>query len=1113
MLRRSGLIVCGMLLGLSLFAWRLRVDRPSYIDGGQPSQRLFESIPKDRTGVDFVNALSPRMDTRHNLFDFDYYYNGGGVALADFNNDGLVDIFFCGNEVSDRLYYNRGNWQFEDVSEASGILKGEGWSNGVTVVDINGDGWMDIYVCRGGPDTGTVRKNALYINHNGKYFEERAEEYGLDDNGLSTQAVFFDYDRDGDQDCFVLNENDYYGLPPIDFFNTVGLDSQRFHTASSHLYENIGGMYRDVTARAGLLKPTFGLGVLVVDINRDGWWDLYVANDYFIPDMVWINQRDGTFRDEARERIKQMVFYGMGLDAGDLDNDSDEDIYVLDMAYGDHYRSKKLMRSMNVDNFRLLVRGLRFPYQYMYNALLMNNGSGYFDNVAHYAGVAKTGWSWAALIEDIDGDGLKDILVTTGYRRYALDNDFQLKVLAAKRQYGGKVPLHVKEDLYNSMWSETYPNIAYRNMGNMTFADVSDEWGFALSGFSNGAALGDLDNDGDLDIVVNNIDHDAYLLKNNHREKRASRFLTVVLSGKLRNHRPTVTVYTGQQRLHKQIRRVRGYFSCSQPVAYFGLGNIDRVDSLVLEWEDGTTCVWVDPPIDTVYRVDEKCTDRKQLVRADVDTVSVFKQIPAERIGLTYRHVEDPYDDFQREILLPYKQSTIGPPIAVGDVNGDGWEDVLIGGAHGQALQLYLNEGNRFRLQDVEAFQLDAAYEDGGLCLVDLDRDGDLDLYVVSAGNSLPQGHPMYHDRCYLNDGHGGFTRWHAVRAPRGVYSGTSVAALDIDGDGWMDVVVGNRIIPQHYPAAAPSYVLRNTGDSLIDYTEQWAPQWSQIGIVNDLTAVDFNADRRTDIVAVVEWGPPVFFVNTGSGLQRTRFFDERMLYGWWWSVTPVDLNSDSYIDFILGNVGLNTKYKASREKPFLVYAGDVDSNATWDLVLAYYEGERCVPVRGRECSSQQMPFILEKFPTYEAFARAEVYDILGEDTTRLLHKEIREFRSMYMINQGGKGFEIHPLPWQAQLFPLMDVVQGDWNRDGKYDFILIGNEFNTEVETPRWDAGYGVVLSWEGSKGFEVWDVQNSGIYLFGNYKKCVTLNTQFGEVLLFVQNNGPLSIYAWHK
>jgi len=517
-------------------------------------------------------------------------------------------------------------------------------------------------------------------------------------------------------------------------------------------------------------------------------------------------------------------------------------------------------------------------------------------------------------------------------------------------------------------------------------------------------------------------------------------------------------------------------------------------------------------PVDTVIRVKSKCTGKTPTTQTNQEGTAVFRRVLPQAIGLTYRHREDAFDDFRKEILLPYKQSTLGPPIAVGDVNGDGMSDVLIGGAHGQPLELYVYDGNRYRLVDVEAFRLDAAFEDGGLCLVDIDRDGDLDLYVVSAGNSLPQGHPMYRDRCYLNDGSGRFYRWHAIRAPRGIYSATSVAALDIDGDGWMDIAVGNRIIPQHYPAAAPSYVLRNTGDSLVDYTDEWAPQWSEVGIVNDLTAVDINGDGRTDIVAVIEWGPPVFFVNTGKGLQRMRYFDEKMMYGWWWSVTPVHLNEDGYIDFILGNVGLNTKYKASREKPFLVYAGDVDSNATWDLVLAYYEGERCVPVRGRECSSQQMPFILEKFPSYEAFARAEVYDILGEDTTRLLHKEIREFRSMYLINRGGQGFEIGALPWQAQLFPLMDVVQGDWNGDGKNDFLLIGNEYNTEVETPRWDAGYGLILS-GGPQEFQPWDVRNSGIYLYGNYKKCVTLDTQSDEVLLFVQNDGPLSIYAKHR
>ncbi len=1075
------------------------------------SSPIFELLDSEQTGVDFNNVLQPDLSTNANLFDFDYFYNGAGVGILDYNKDGLQDIFFCGNQVGDRLFKNLGNMRFEDVTDKVNMVDIPGWSNGVSIVDINQDGWVDIYVSRGGPQAGLSRRNLLWINHRGQYFSDEADTYGLGDRGLSTQSVFFDYDRDGDLDCFVMNENEYYGHPPLDFYNRVGVDSTAFYNSSSHLYQNTNNGFVDVSIGAGILRPSFGLGVSVVDIDEDGWLDLYMSNDYFIPEALFINQKNGTFKEEGKKRFQQMPFYGMGVDIADLDNDGDQDIFVLDMAFGDHYRSKKLMRSMNVDNFNFLVKTLGLPYQYMYNALQLNNGMGAFDNIAQYGGVAKTGWSWAAILEDLDNDGLRDIYVTTGYRKYGMDNDFQQRVKAIQATYEGQVPLMEKKKLYNSMWSERWPNVAFRNGGDMKFEDKAEAWGLSTPSYSNGAAIADLNNDGLIDIVVNNIDHDAFIYKGKRTDQH---WINIDFSSDFKEDHPTVRLYAKGVRMMNEVRRVRGYFSSSQPLAHFGLGAIDHIDSITIAWSEGRGVTLYDVPVDTniVYHRGNTIIDLESAWTIRSGDHSILKAVDPEKLGLVYRHKENPYDDFREEVLLPYKQSTLGPPLVAGDINGDGREDLIVGGAYGQATTIFINGKQGFNHFIPQSFYRDMDHEDGGFTLFDMDKDGDLDLFVVSAGNAEDKGDSMYYDRLYVNPGNGDFrlSRYFADSIPYN--SGVSAEAMDINQDGRMDIVVGNRIIPHEYPQAAASYILVQTDTGWIENTEELAPEWLKAGIVNDMLVSDFDGDGIKDLISVGEWGAPHFYrCKDGNLKEVTAEMGVDNLKGWWWSITTLDYNNDGRPDYLLGNAGLNMKYKASASNPFEIFAGDMDENKTWDVVLAHQEGDHVVPVRGKECSSQQMPFIKEKFKTYDAYASATLSDIYGEKLGEVYKRNVNTFQSILLVSKKGKGYEILPLPWEAQLFPITDGVAADFDGDGQEELFVIGNEFNTEAETPRWDAGHGLILESQDKGGLRVMKSEK-GWLVKGNYKHIQTLRWKEKEhLLILTENNGRLSCFTY--
>ena len=1066
----------------------------------------FVKIDSEKSGITFNNTITHNIASKSNLFDYDYFYNGAGVGIADLNNDGLKDIFFCGNQVPNKLYINKGDLVFEDISSTANINTNKNWSNGVTFADVNNDGWLDIYISQGGPTNKIQRKNLLLINQKDLTFKEEASNYGLDDSGISTQSAFFDFDKDGDLDCVVMNENDYYGLDPSIFYKILS-DKQKLKENSSHLYENINGKFIDITEKAGLLKPTFGLGLCISDINSDGWLDLYIANDYYVPDALYINNKNGTFSDQIKDVTNQISFYGMGIDIADINNDNLKDIFVLDMASSDHIRSKTLMASMNVEKMDLLVSSLNFQHQYMYNSLQLNVGNNTFHNISQLTGLSKTDWSWAALIFDTDNDAHDDIYVTNGYRKYGSDNDIRIKISKAKQQYRGKVPLAVKEDLYNSLPSEKLANILYKNKGNLTFENVTSLSDLNESSFSNGAAYSDLDNDGDLDIVVNNMDDKAFLFKNMSVENGVGNYIKIVTKGITSEDFSKVSItYNGKTRT-KESKRVRGYRSAVDNTIHFGLGNVSIIDTIKIVWPSGKQIEQYNIKANTTLSYNEK--DAKN--NNSNNSLKKDAWFTKTNSILKFTHIENKFNDFNKEILLPYKQSTLGPYISEGDVNGDGKSDIFIGGALGQAGQLFIQTNKGFIKTNNPVFNTDANYEDMEALFIDIDNDNDNDLYVVSGGSEFKERSENLKDRIYINDGNGNFSRQTGTEIDLYTISGKTVTKIDYDKDGDYDLIVGNRIKPQKYPLHEPSLIYENVNGTFTNVTSIVAPDFEDFGIVNKVITTDFNNDGWDDFIAVGEWTHIGMFLNENGKFtdisSKSKLNTEK---GWWFNITETDVNNDGQKDYLIGNVGLNIKFKVSNNKPLRVYADDFDSNGTHDVVLSYKYNGVFVPARGKECSTQQMPFIAKKIPTYNEFANSNLEDIYGEAILNAYQREANQFKSILLLNEGNGKFKKIELPKMLQTMPILDSDTYDFNDDGFEDIIVVGNIFNTEVETPRLDNAYGLVLLSNKKNGYHIIGPEITGLYTNGNSKSVKIIKPENGNnFIIIANNNGESQIF----
>ena len=1070
---------------------------------------LLRLLSAENTGVDFNNEIIEN-DT-FNMVDYMYVYNGGGVTIADINRDDLPDIYFTGNMVNDRLYLNKGNLQFEDITKKSGI-RNHGWSTGVTAVDINHDGWMDFYVCQSGNNPAKKRKNHLWINNGDLTFTDKAESYGLADDSYSTQAAFFDYDKDGDLDVYLLNHTNEVNNP--NKVSTIINDGSG--PANDRLYQNNGNLtFSDVTRSAGILYDGFGLGIGISDFNNDGWEDVYVSNDFIAHDFLYINNRDGTFSERAGLYFKHLSQFGMGNDLSDFNNDGLMDVVTLDMLPPDNYHFKKMAGPLNYNLFEYTLERGYMP-QYMRNTLQYNSGAikgehPVYCEISQLSGIHATDWSWAPLWADLDNDGWKDLLVTNGYLRDITDLDFINYTAALSGKFNPDSINSIIKQKAKEMPSLKVTNFIFQNNRDLTFGDVSALWGFEEPSLSNGASYGDLDLDGDLDIVINNINAPAFIYENLANEQLQHHYLKLILKGDSLNPQAIgaeVTLHMSGETQLKRIAPSRGYQSSVDLPLHFGLGKKEVVDSLRIHWPDGSIQWKYQIKSDQVLAIDKKPTPSAmaEVIAQDPAILTETSQAFAPE----YEHVDKFYNDFSRQFLLPHKHSQQGPGIAVGDINGDGLDDFFVGGGYQYSGRFFLQTSNNsFRIAPLTSDE-DKFEEDTGVLFFDADNDNDNDLYIVSGSNEFLPGSEYYQDRLYLNDGRGNFTLT-SDALPNLYSSGSCVRASDFDQDGDLDLFVGGRLSPLKYPFPGTSYLLLNDGGKFTDQTEALAKGLNQVGMVTDAIWTDFDNDFDADLLVVGEFMPIQFFKNKGGKLENvTSQTGLPQTDGWWNSIAGTDFDNDGDTDYIIGNLGLNSKYQVSPRTPITVYAADYDQNGFIDPVLTYFIDSVEYPVHARDDLLRQVPRFKKKFASYAAYAKADISEVLSyEQMANAFSLKAYQLASCYLENQGQGRFAISQLPAKAQFSTVFGISIRDFNQDGFQDVLLTGNNYSTEVLIGRYDASIGLLMIGDGKGKFNPVDPEKSGFIVDGDAKGSAVIITGKELTHIFSRNSESLITY----
>lgn len=1077
---------------------------------------LFTLLTPEQTHVDFQNIITEGLNT--NVLMYEYFYNGGGVAVGDLNGDKLDDLYFTANLSANKLYLNKGKMTFEDITDVSGAGGRQGpWKTGVTMADVNGDGRLDIFVCHSGNLPPEKKTNELFINQGNNAqgiptFIEKAAEYGLDSPSSSTNAYFFDYDRDGDLDLFLLNHN-IKSLPVLNESSSAQLEKIEDAISGSRLFKNQGQRFTDVTKQSGIHSSalSYGLGAGIGDFNQDGWPDIYISNDYTIPDRLYINNQKGGFINQLTTSIGHTSHFSMGNDVADINNDATPDIFTLDMLPEDNRRQKLLMAPDNYEKFDMVVRS-GFHKQYMRNMLQLNQGatqtpSPLFSEIGQLAGISNTDWSWAALFADYDNDGWKDLYITNGYLRDYTNLDF-LKYMNDFQQNQANIGRQDVLNLVQQMPASNVVNYAFKNNKDLSFKNVGSQWGLAQSSNSNGAVYADLDNDGDLDLVVNNINQPAFIYQNDAQQKLGHHYLKISLEGGSMNRLgigAKITIYQKGQVQYLEQMPMRGYQSSVSGIMHFGLGKIANVDSLKIVWPNGKQQRLTNLKANEWLTLKEK--DATETPSKANKVAPIFQEISSK---IAYTQPASSFNDFKRQILMVNPQSYPGPPMAKGDVNGDGLEDVFVGGGNGQAGALFVQQkGGSFTKKPQAAFEADTKSDASDALFFDANGDGALDLYVCHGGyaNFAPND-PLLQDVLYLNDGKGNFTK-NPAALPSMLASTSCVRVADINGDQKPDLFVGGRVVPGSYPEIPTSFLLINDGKgNFKDAITSLAPTLQKVGMVTDAAWLDLNGDKKEELIVVGEWMPVMVFEQVNRKLEdkTDKYFDKKY-NGWWNKLLVEDLNGDGKQDLVIGNLGLNSQVQASPTQPAELYFKDFDQNGRIDPILCTYIQGKSYPYITRDEMIGQLPIMGKRYTDYKTYADATLKDMFGaselEGATRLEATHLTT--TLFEQNANGK-FVVKTLPMEVQVSPVHAIAVIDYDKDGKKDLLVCGNQLRTRLRLGQYDANLGILLHNNGNNNFSYVPQIRSGFNLKGEVRSILNINNS----LYFGINQQKIASYT---